>query len=663
MAKPTVRIAALQTVFGAALVLILVRAGWLQLVHGGELSRKAEALRTAPRELDARRGTIYDRNGVPLVVSQAKFRVQIALNEVTDTAMVLRRVAGDLGVSTAVLRRAFRTGTPRYPYFHGPFTAGQVAGLRELRGIHLETTYSRSYPGGQLAAPIIGRLDTDDGTGGSGLERSLDSVLAGLPGLTTDLRDPSGRRYESPGRLIREPVAGNDVVLTLDSELQAIAEYTLGKALRDFKAQGGNVVFADPRTGELLALASRTAAGAATPSYFTSPFEPGSTAKPFTAAALLALDRVSPTETVSGENGSWTFATTAGATRRIRDDHPDPDAFTLARAIRRSSNVAMAKFSLKLRPEEHYDMLRRFGFGAPSGVEFPSEAVGVLHRPHRWRFGYDAQSLAMGYSLSVTSVQLAAAYGSLANDGVLLAPTLVKEIRGPDGEMVYRHRPEVVRRVVPSAVAATVREYLEEAASDSGTGGRSQVRGGILGKTGTAMVSERGTYAAGDYRASFVAVYPVKDPQLVVVATIDRPRGAYYGGLTAAPLTAEMLRQALAARNAGLDRGPLAETAAPRSAGRSAPPEPGPRSGLQSAPVDTLRRTAGPLGRRSVLTAIVPDVTGRPLRAAVFALHQRGFRVRVEGGGGGRALRTSPRAGDSLPAGRTVVLYAGARVP
>jgi len=450
------------------------------------------------------------------------------------------------------------------------------------------------------------------------------------------------------------------VTLTLDAELQAIAEYTLAKAIRDFKAQGGDVVFLDPRTGELLALAALgPTSGGGVPSFFTSPFEPGSTAKPFTAAALLALHRVSPSETVSGEHGTWTFST-ARSTRTIRDAHPDPGELTLARAIQKSSNIAIAKFALKLRPEEQYDMLRRFGFGAPTGVEFPSEAVGLLYRPHRWRFGYDAQSLAMGYSFSVTPVQLAAAYGALANDGVLLAPTLVHEIRGPEGGVVYRHQPEVVRRAVPPEIAASILEFLQEAASDSGTGGRAQVRGGILGKTGTALVAERGAYEKGDYRASFAAIYPAKDPQLVVVVTIDRPRGAYYGGLTAAPVTAEMLRQALAAAKGGLDKSELgAVWDANELAGRDGRSESksGGRmveeSGIHAVPLDSL----GPLGRPSAQTTIVPDVSGRPLRAAVFALHQRGFRVRVEGVG--RALRTSPAAGDSLPTGRTVVLYAG----
>ena len=652
MAKPVTRIAALQFALGAGLLLVVARAGWLQLVRGRELSERAERQRTAQRELEARRGTIYDRNRIPLVVSMPKYRVQLALNEVRDTVKLIAVAVADLRIRRDSLVRSFRRGSPRYPYFHGPFTGTQVQRLRRLRGVHLETTYSRTYPQGRIAGPIVGGLAPDGRRGMAGLERSLDSLLAGSPGLTTDLRDPSGRQFESPGRLVREPVAGNEIVLTLDAELQAIAEYTLAKALKDFRAEGGDVVFLDPRSGELLALASLSRAGSADgPSALTTPFEPGSTAKPFTAAALLTLGRVGERETVSGENGIWRFATGPRGVRTITDAHPDKGDFTLARAIQKSSNIAMAKFAFKLRYEEQYEMLRAFGFGAPTGVEFPSEATGLLARPHSWRYGYNAQSIATGYGFAVTPLQLAAAYGALASDGLLLAPTLVKEIRTPAGEILYRHEPEVVRRVITSEVAATIRGFLAEAASDSGTGGRAQVRGGILGKTGTAQMVENGSYVAGAYTASFAAIYPAKDPQLVAVVTIDHPRGAYYGGLTAAPVTAEMLQQALAAR-----RSTLARSAATEERVTARTPAPVPSNGDPGPPTTAVRLPLPRTPERTPLAVVVPEVTGRSVRAAAFALHQRGLRVRVEGSG--RVVRTSPAAGDSLAAGKTVVLFA-----
>ena len=654
MAKPVARIGVLQLALGAGLLLVVVRAGWLQLVQGRELAQRAERQRTAPRELEAQRGTVFDRNGVALVLSMPKFRVQLALNEVRDTSKLISYAVADLGVRRDSLVRSFRRGRPRYPYFYGPFTGSQVRRLRQLKGVHLETTYSRTYPQGRLASPIIGGLSPDGRRGAAGLERSLDSLLAGRPGLTTDLKDARVGQFESPGRLVREPVAGNDVVLTIDAELQAIAEYTLAKALRDFRADNGNVVFLDPRSGEVLALASLSGNGSAEgPSALTTPFEPGSTAKPFTAAALLTLARVTESESVSGENGVWKFPTGPRATRTITDAHPDKGVFTLARAIQKSSNIAMAKFAFKLRYEEQYEMLRAFGFGAPTGVEFPSEATGSLVKPQHWRYGYEAQSMATGYRFSVTPLQLAAAYGALASDGLLLAPTLVKEIRAAGGDVLYRHQREIVRRVITADVAAKIRSFLAEAASDSGTGGRAQVRGGLLGKTGTAQMVENGSYVQGAYTASFAAIYPAKDPQLIAVVTIDHPRGAsYYGGLTAAPVTALMLQQALAARRSAIARSPATDESVTvkEPPARSEAPAPGPAKSVTLPLPSTLPSAA--------LAIVVPDVAGRPVRAAAFALHQRGLRVRIEGSGW--VLRSVPAAGDSLAAGKTVVLFAGA---
>jgi cell division protein FtsI (penicillin-binding protein 3) len=393
---------------------------------------------------------------------------------------------------------------------------------------------------------------------------------------------------------------------------------------------------------------------------FTSAFEPGSTAKPFTAAALLALQRVQSSETVSGENGEWTYATAGGHTRTVHDTHAQHVPITLARAIQVSSNIAVAKFASRLRAEEQYEMLRAFGFGSPTGVEFPSEASGVLARPHTWREGYSAQSIAMGYEVQVTPVQLAAAYGVFANDGVLLAPTLIKEIRDADGRVLYRHQPEVVRRVISSEVAATIRGFLADAASDSGTGSQAQLRFGIIGKTGTAKELENGSYASGKYRASFAAIFPARDPQLVAVVTIDKPHsGAYYGGVIAAPLTAEMLRQALAARRSVIDRGALedAEVDSIRPTAR-----PGKRVVETPAAITTAVRlplSTGAPGPQP--TVVVPEVAGRSVRAAAFALHQRGLRVRVDGAG--IVIRSVPAAGDSLTAGNTVLLVAKSERP
>jgi cell division protein FtsI (penicillin-binding protein 3) len=254
MAKTTARIAAIQFGFALGVVALLARAVQLQIVEGEKWAKEAESKRTERRVLDARRGALYDRNGVPLAITQEFYRVGIAPNELDDRGAAFRTIVRSLGIPAPPLDREFRA-RKRWIYLHGPFNATQVQPLRPIRGIHLEGAFQRFYPSRDLARPIIGGLEADRAVGGAGLELALDSVLTGQPGEAVLLKDRAGRRYASPSRLVRDPVPGNDVVLTIDAELQEIAERGLADALKEMKAEGGDVVFLDPKTGELLALA------------------------------------------------------------------------------------------------------------------------------------------------------------------------------------------------------------------------------------------------------------------------------------------------------------------------------------------------------------------------------------------------------------------------
>ena len=654
MARPLARIAAVQLGFALVIVAILARAAQLQLIQGDRWAEQARRQRTERTVLPARRGGLYDRNGVPLAISQEFYHVGIAPNELADTRAAGRLISGHLSIPWVEFSRDLRTGK-RWIYYHGPFTASQVQRLRRVDGIHLSRDFQRFYPSRSLARPIIGGLSADHPRGAAGLELSLDSILTGEPGEAVLLKDRAGRRYDSPARLIREPISGNDVVLTIDAELQEIAERGLVDALSTMRAEGGDVVFLDPNNGELLALASKQAGSSgfssSRASTFTDPFEPGSTAKLFTAAALLTHRRVDSSDAVFAEGGAWRMPiTSSGRTRVITDAHRTLGNLTLARTIQVSSNIGMAKFSSRLSPEEQFEMLRDFGFGTPTGAEFPSESRGRLARPDTWQPMYTRASMAMGYEFAVTPVQLAAAYAAIANDGVLLTPTLVREIRSPAGDLLYRHLPEPVRQVVTPEVAARLREYLKEAAGEGGTGEEAQlINYALLGKTGTAVRFQAGRYVQGEYTASFAALFPAGDPQLVVIVKIDNPRGKYYGGLTAAPVTRRMLQQALASRRVAIDRSRLTDSDSnslrqPRSV----------------TTVARLPRVVVSWPYRSVdsvrASRAVPLVDGRSVRQAALALHRQGFRVSLHGLG--RVSRTAPRGGDSAMPGTTVVVWA-----
>jgi cell division protein FtsI (penicillin-binding protein 3) len=659
MANPATRIGVLQFLTFTGLVVVVGRAVQFQVVERGRWSRIASQTRTQVRHLPARRGTIYDRAGSPLAISQEYYRVGVATWEVEarHADSVTRLLTRGLGMPTATVRAAFKAirqgRDSAYLYRYRPATASQVEELRRFRGVHLQRVFLRSYPSGSLAGDLIGAMVADSGRGRSGLEWALDSLLAGIPGEAGFLRDRRGTLYESPDRLIREPVGGHDVWLTLDAELQGIAESALAGTLQDQEADAGDVVLLDPQSGEVLAIASqvRRPAGARKAGAWV-PAEPGSTIKPFAAAGLLELGRARPTDSVYAERGEWDLP---GRRRPIKDTHPFEGYLTLAQAIQVSSNIATTKFTLRLRPDEHFEVLRRFGFGAPTGIEVPFESQGLLKRPHTWTQAYTQPSMAQGYELEVTPLQLAAAYAAIAHDGWLPELTLIREIRDPQGRVVYRHRPAPVRRAVRAEVAAEVRRFLRQAASDSGTGGRAQLDTyEVIGKTGTARNVVRGAYAPGSYTASFAGIFPAEDPQLVVVVRIVNPRsGEYYGGLVAAPLTRRMLQEALAARRSAIDRMKLAPGGAPDARPRQPP--------ARIEPLSPVVIALGPSAtgadrKRPVLP--VPDVRGTGARQAALVLHRRGYRVALRGTGE-RVTGMSPAAGDSLMVGSTVTIFTG----
>ncbi|HSR14548.1 MAG TPA: penicillin-binding transpeptidase domain-containing protein [Gemmatimonadales bacterium] len=662
MASPATRISFLQFVFFGGLAAVVGRAVQLQVIEGRKWAKVAEETRTETKLLAPRRGTIYDRSGAPLAVSQEFYRVEVAVWEVPGPqrdrlAQVLTR---EIGIPTARVRSVFRQPDADRPYlyWHPPLTASEVEPLRRFKGVKLRRLYLRHYPAGGMARSLIGGLESDDAGkvvahGRYGLERSLDSLLTWVPGEAGFLRDRRGVLYESPDRLVRDPVPGHDVLLTLDTELQSIADAALAEALEDQQADAGDVVLVDPRSGEILAMATvvRREEGARRAGAWV-PAEPGSTLKPFAAAALLQLGRARAGDSVYGENGVYAVP---GRSRPIRDDHPVRGWMTLATAIEKSSNVGMVKFTSKLGYGEHFDVLRDFGFGTPTGLEVSGESAGRLKRPDTWQPGNTQPSMAQGYEIEVTPLQLAAAYAALANDGLLPSLTLIREIRDHEGRVVYRHEPSPVRRVVRAEVAAQIRGFLRAAASTEGTGSRAQLdRYVVLGKTGTARNVVRGAYT-NSYTSSFAGIFHADDPQLVVVIRIVNPtRGDYYGGLVAAPIMREMLRNALSARRSALDRARLAELPAAtvaRSPARQAPPAP-------AAPVIMDL----PIRRKTDSTRVeveVPQVQGMSIRQAAVALHRRGLRVKVEGRG--TVTATSPAAGAMVPAAAVVQVRADGR--
>ncbi|HEX8692488.1 MAG TPA: penicillin-binding protein [Longimicrobium sp.] len=633
-----------------AAVLIVGRAVQLQGFEGAKWRAEADRQQQTRVPLPARRGAIYDRDGVPLALTRETFAVSVAPNEIRDRDQAVERMAEALKISRAAARRATNPRR-KWVVLPGRFTVEQRRALGDLRGFHVERKLERFYPQGAVGREVLGGV-SGDGRALGGIEQALDGSLRGEDGFSVLRRDAKGRKEASLSLPAVQPRDGRDVVLTLDFDLQEIADAALAEAIRNTSASGGDLLLADPRTGEILAAVSKRAGGVRGLGAFIEPYEPGSTLKPFFVASLLAARRATLNDRVYAEAGEW--KTPQG--RVIRDVHAY-EWLSLRDGLRVSSNIAMAKLVSRIPAGEQWSYLRDFGFGTPTGVEYPAEASGRLSRPDRWSELTPA-SLAMGYEVSVTPLQLTLAYGALANGGTLMEPRLVREVREA-GAVVERREPRRLRRVVPAEVAGAISQVLVSVVED-GTATRASLSTfEVAGKTGTARrTGANGRYEAGAYNSTFVGFFPARDPQLVIYVKLDRPRGDYYGGLTAAPVTREALQAILAARSPGLDRRALL---AARAKGQPAPApdrhHDGPALTGREGTYVFLSNRVPPEERGAAGPVPVPDLAGLTMRDAARRLHALGFRVRVQGSGAVRATR--PAAGALRPRGDTLTVVGG----
>lgn len=651
---------------------LIARAAKVQLLDRDQWARAAERQHFAQRSLDAPRGEILDASGVPLARSQERVKIAIAPPEVADLREV-SRLLSRLGVDRSTVRR-LSDKKRKWVDLRQTFQPSDVASLVRIRGVHTQAVNQRLYVTSEGVRRIVGRTDAA-GAAVDGLELALDSLLRGERGRAEAFRGANGERFESPELLTLPPRPGHTVTLTIQVALQDICDRALADATARLGAEGGDIVVLDPRDGEVRCLASRragTRAGAATA--VTEPFEPGSTLKPLYAGALIERGLARTDETIDTFGGEYTVAG-----RTITDVHK-ADHLSLADVIRFSSNVGIARFSERLSDRQQYELLRDYGFGTPTGMTYPSEAAGTLREPRRWTAQSHA-SLAIGYEIAVTPLQLAVAYAALANGGRLLQPAIVKGVKDSEGTEVYTHRTRVLRQVLTNETSATLRRIMESVV-DSGTATDAALSTfNLAGKSGTARRTSGGRYGKGTYTSSFVGIFPANDPQYVVLVKIDNPRETYYGGRAAAPVAKDVIEAAIASRSVSLDPKTLAAQkirVAPRpdtvpaervadtgaldsdSLADSLPPVS--RAALvDTTPEPPVRRAvrfdlARPLRDAPRVDTLVevPLVRGLPLRVAVRELHRAGLRVVVAGSG---SDHTVPEAGARIHAGAVVKLW------
>lgn len=622
---------------------ITLRAGQIQVLQASTWEQIASGQHEGAVTLQAPRGTVLASDGVPLSVTRERVQVYVAPREVKDPEGVRERLVQVLGLGGGQADRLIARGDG---WNHvGLYSLAVRDSLEGLAGVHLESLYQRYYPHGEIARGVIGVVI--DGEGRGGIEQRFDDHLSGTPGSQVVARDSRGTPIPGQRLTVEEPRSGGEVVLTLDMELQEIAQSALRAAIDEHDALGGDILITDPHTGEIKALFSTRGGNAAALSAINAPFEPGSTLKAFTVAALLDNGLAELGDMVDVEDGHWTVNG-----RTINDTHVEDERISLRTALSESSNVGIAKAALALPEGLQYQNLRDFGFGTLTGIELPGEVAGVLRSPDRWSL-QSPQSLAIGYEMSATPLQMAMAYGAIANGGTLMRPRLVREVRDARGNVLEQFGPQEIRRVISRRTAQQLGRALVDVV-DTGTGGAAGIGSYLVaGKSGTARFATNGRYEAGNYSSSFVGYFPADDPQLVIFVKLDRPGGdAYYGGAVAAPVTRVTMEAALAANVLNLDK----------LAGAAQRP-------VVAVPSDLYTRYAssdpgiplppeGPGGPDPDAGITVPDVSGLPARSAIRELHKHGFRVAEVGAG--EVVRTYPSAGAVVTRGEVVRLrYSG----
>src|SRR5215210_6940870 len=660
---------------GFWMLVVAARLVYLQFSQYETLANRARQQQQNSIETSPLRGELLDRQERQLARSVQT--VSLFLDPDGLDAATLDRTAQQLaqalGIKEADLAKEFREAQEekrRFIWIARRLDAGHASKIvaMNLPGIQTRLEPKRYYPNGPLAAHVLGYVGLD-GAGLGGLEQSYNAKIAGEPGRLFLEKDANGKPYESY-EIASKP--GQTVVLTIDQSIQYQAEQALQAAVQRSRAKSGTVIVLDPRSGEILALANAPTfdpnkvaeAKPETRSNWAlqNIYEPGSTFKvvAFSAALEKKLARVD--ERIDCQMGAITVA------GRVVHDHHPFGSLTIPEALAKSSNVAAIKLGIRVGDQTMYDYIRRFGFGSKTGIELPGETNGILRKVERWQPS-SIGSIAIGQEVGVTPVQMVAAFGALANDGVRIAPHLIREVRNAEGTVVYRAQPEQ-RRVISAETAIALRGMLE-GVTLNGTAKKAQLDGySAAGKTGTAQKIDPKTraYSATKFVGSFVGFAPVSNPQVVIIVVIDEPAGAYHGGDVAAPVFREVAELILP--NLGIMPDIETKSVPELVAQVEENPERAAKIRDEQEQSEQQRKATLPtvdsnggrggevvyaVGTRKAM--LMPDLRGRSVRDVARTCAQLG--LQVEARGEGRVLKQNPSAGAEVNTGQLVYVDFG----
>lgn len=559
------RLLALFAVLSVAFAALAARLVILQIVNAPAYAQLAEDQRRREVTFAARRGAIFDRDGEPLAISVDLRTIYTDPVMVEDPRAAAEELAPVLGQSVVELEEKL-IGSPSWSRFEylvrqAPPELAEKVGRLNVPGVFMRPEARRVYPNGELASHVLGIVNVD-GDGLAGVEVQYEEILRGRPGLMVLEQDPAGRALPQAEFTFERPTAGRSLFLTLDKDIQYFTELTLDEAVRDYGADAGVAIVMRPRSGEILALANvpdfdpnragESSDDALRNRALTDVYEPGSAYKVVTASAALNEEVVTPkTRFVVPDQMAY-------SDRVFHDSHSHPtEVMSVEKIITDSSNVGTIKIGLKLGGERLDEYVRSFGFGSRTGLDFPGESPGIVIPRSEWS-GSTIATIPIGQGIAVTALQMAAAFSTIANDGVWVEPKLLYATMGTNGG-VESSSPPASKRVISIHTARKMKKILRNVVNE-GTGTQAQIPGyPVAGKTGTAQKPlPTGGYGSS-YTATFAGFAPTRQPEIAAIVVLDEP-SPIWGGWTAAPTFKTIMEFAL--RHLGVSPTGNAEKAA-----------------------------------------------------------------------------------------------------
>ena len=646
------RIFTLLVLFLVLFVALISRAFQIQVLSGESLKSLAERQHTKTLHVEPERGIIFDRNGEKLAASVLVDSVCADPSKIGNPTEAAGSLASILKVDKEKILKKLST-SKSFCWLARKIPPDQARSVESLNidGVFLTKEPKRFYPNGELAGRLIGFVGLDS-TGLEGMELKYENYLKGSPEKLIWARDAKGNTlYPRVENTAAKKEESYNLILTIDSRIQHLVETKLSEAIASKSAKGGFAVVMDPKTGEILALADQPGfdpnkfgsynVGKGKNKVITDCFDPGSTFKPFLAAAALEEGIAKETDRFNCENGAYAIAD-----RVIHEaNRKKYGSLAFRDVIKYSSNIGCVKISEKLGKEKFYEYITKFGFGSKTGIDLPGESGGLLRPVHNWT-RVDTSTIAFGQGVSVTAIQLITALSAIANQGVLMKPYIVRAVVDKRGQVIKKITPTPVRTVISPETAKRMTAILTGVVGDDdGTGKRAQIMNvSVAGKTGTSQKFDFGrrVYSSERVRTSFMGFFPAEDPQVAILVTLDEPQRDRWGGVAAAPVFKNIGEQILTCFKTN-----IRETPSP------APEEEKINNGVKIR----LVSLPGPVNRQIVTEddSIMPDFRGMSMRDTLKRAKGKGLEIQVIGSGW--AISQDPKPGSVIPSQRTCAIH------